>query len=274
MTEEPFKNGISTWPALRQIQSLRDSIAWSLGGDSVSSNETISQWLAKNNMPPPLENSRSIGAISQSMMLYRKQLMKDYYVLSEESGTKSNRPSVDDFGSERGGAGWNKCDNFVITSAFIRLLGAWEQYELDVLKALFYYRPDGHPLGPPEEWTEKEVEEHVIREIPEPDPKDKNKLLYIKQPLWTWMVKHAENNEQRHKIFKNVFSIQPIFGSGEELKENNRNRKDWYDKRNKIAHGRCNVTMMLDEYVKCEVLVIRSILHLEDECREKQKLII
>lgn len=272
MAEEPSKNGISTWPALRQIEALKDSIARTISNNTLPSNETVTEWLAKNNMPPLHADKFPIGAISASMDLLRRQLLgeeEDKQIT--ESGTRAHFQSVDDFGSERSGAGWNRCDNFVITSAFIRLLGAWEQYELDVLKALFYYRPDGRPLGPPEEWTEKLVEEHVIRELPELKNK---KEIYTKPPLWTWMVKQAGNRHDRRNIFKNVFGIKFAIGTKKEKDENNKNRNDWYDKRNKIAHGRSDVEILLDEYVRCEALVCRSILHLAKECKEKQKLII
>src|SRR5690606_23008619 len=102
--------------------------------------------------------------------------------------------------------------NFIITSAFVRLLGALEQFEMDVLKCLFYYRPSGM-LGDEEDWLEQEVEPDVVQEVPQIDKKDPTKQIYSKPPLWTWLKKQAENNIERSRIFMNVFGISTIAGN-------------------------------------------------------------
>lgn len=48
-----------------------------------------------------------------------------------------------DIGLDRSSSGWIRLPNFITSSALIRVLGAMEQFEIDVLKALLYYRPHG-----------------------------------------------------------------------------------------------------------------------------------
>lgn len=66
----------------------------------------------------------------------------------------------------RSGVGWNDLPNFIITSGFVRLLGASEQYEMDAIKSLLYYRPMGRSAAP-EEFAPEEATSDVLTEMPD-----------------------------------------------------------------------------------------------------------
>ena len=59
-----------------------------------------------------------------------------------------------------------------------------------------------------------------------------------------------------------------------ERKANNKLRKEWYAKRNTVAHGRAGVTISLKEYLDVDAYVTRSMVHLATQCQDKQKLIV
>jgi hypothetical protein len=163
------------------------------------------------------------------------------------------------FGENRASAGWQNPANFVITSAFVRLLGATEQIELDILKALFYYRPSGRIEGRSNETIR--VDADIILEIP---VKELDKWVYQRPVIWTWIKKFAENNIERDKIFSNVFGIKTL------PPECDAKRKvEWYDKRNAIAHGRSNVIMKLGEFIDVLAYFVQSLRFLAEQCRQK-----
>jgi hypothetical protein len=168
-------------------------------------------------------------------------------------------------GEERSGAGWRDPANFLITSAFVRLLGAWEQYEMDVLKALFYYRPLGL-LGDEADQAVVRAEPDVVWEFPRSEG---DKDVYSKPPVWTWLRKHAENNVERAKIFKNVFGISTLPEG-----VTNKQRDEWYEKRNCVAHGRAGVKMTLREYLDLEAGAVEAMLYVSRQCGEKLKLLV
>ena len=93
-----------------------------------------------------------------------------------------------------------------------RLLGAWEQYELDVLKSLYYYRPTGQSPGPEREQMVIELELPVVYEEPAHDPKNPDRPNYSFPPEWTAKKKEAENNVKRARLFSHDFGITANHG--------------------------------------------------------------
>jgi hypothetical protein len=83
-----------------------------------------------------------------------------------------------DFGQERSGAGWNRLSNFIITSAFVRLLGTIETFETDMLKALLFYRLNGL-LDPDAEPIDEKADERIPRE----EPRIEKSLEIYEMPL-------------------------------------------------------------------------------------------
>lgn len=291
-------SGKAVWAALRQLEALRESLTWTLDGkflfrateDEAShlrgrenftdgwalltlNDETLPVWLTQQGLADFASGEHP--SINMAIDRYRLRLLGAEAYKAVKSGQRSAYQGSDDFGADRSSAGWLRSINFCITSAFVRILGAWEQYEIDVLKALFNYRPTGDPLGAPEDHIVEEAEESVIREEPKPDPDDRNRVIYTMPPVWTWVKKYAENNVDRRTILSRVFGIELAPGSTKnERKENNSRRDQWYDKRNAIAHGRASIEMTLAEYVEADVFVYRSIGHLAEQCRGRQKLIV
>jgi len=289
-------SGIVVWAALRQLEALRESLAWTLNGKFLfrATEEEASYLLSKEKFVDgwtllPLDSEtlpvwlRQQGlmkftggtqpSIDTAIESYRLHLLGPAAPNALRFGQLSAQDG-DDFGAQRSGAGWFRTINFCITSAFVRLLGAWEQYEIDVLKALFYHRPTGQPLGPAEERILTSVKESVIREVPTPDPDDRKRFLYAKPPVWTWVKKHVENSEERRKILALVFDIEATPGTNKERVLNNSYRKNLQEKRNAIAHGRNAVEITLAEYVEADVFVYRSVVHLAQQCRERHTLIV
>jgi len=168
-----------------------------------------------------------------------------------------------DIGEERSGAGWKDPGNFLITSAFVRLLGTLERFEMDVLKALFFYRPSGL-LGVEADQITITASSDVFLEEPE---KSGDSLIYRKPAVWTWLRKQAENNVERRKIFSQVFGIKTVPDSGSQLNE-------WYEKRNRIAHGRQGVRMLLGEYINVDVFISKCMRHVSEQCEASLKLIV
>lgn len=292
MADSSTDGGPLFWALLRQTQAVREALIWSLGGGAIpaSSASDLFEWMGIQGIPVaeesrcdpamPIVADRSaksnkttdsrplITVLETAVDSLRWSLLGKDALRATELGQLAAQSS-DDFGTRRSGAGWTNVDNFCITSAFVRLLGAHEQFELDVLKALFYYRPSGELLGHEDDHETQLVDKGVPLEIPE---KRNKKPRYNKPPLWTWMKKFVENNETRHQVFDNVFQIKatpPIPG-----RDYNNKRKSWYDKRNAIAHGRVQVLMTLHEYFEVETYVFHAASHIAEECRTKLKIVI
>jgi len=252
------------WLGLRQTEAIRESLKANLNGRPFRY-AGVKEWLSSQNVEVDealLEEQLIGNALTAGFR-------SAYGVHPEMLVRASNAPTPEwvSLGAERSGAGWEDPANFLITSAFVRLLGAWEQYEMDVLKALFYYRPLGL-LGNEADQEIEEATPDVIREPPVVEKK-KNKLNYSKPPVWTWLKKQAENNIERTRIFKNVFGIEPI-PEGFTDKQ----RDAWYEKRNKIAHGRAGVDMTLGEYIEVDVFVAKAMSHVSNQCKDRLKLLV
>jgi len=282
--------GLASWAALRQVQALRDSLAGILNGDLYfEAKDGQLRHLDRESLPEFLtlqgfgdngekfatsiqqELGPQINVVGAAIQHLRDQRLGKDWVNAAERGQRTTSGS-DDFGVQRSGGGWYRTINFCITSALVRLLGAWEQFELDVLKCLFYYRPSGKPFGPPVEQITAQAEESVIREEPK---RNDDRLVYEKPAIWTWVRKHAENNIERRKILVAVFGIDTTPGATkDERTKSNKYRDDLYQKRHDIAHGRANVDMTLKEYVEADVFVYRCIDHLAQQGEERQKLLV
>jgi hypothetical protein len=252
------------YSGLDQIQAIRESLLKGLNG--VIAVETanpdphkIARWLDEQGMSelPAGEIGPSIWwAISQ---WFERRFGNELETLVKRSAAP--HPKLFEIGEKRSGAGWKDPANFIITSAFVRLLGSEEQYEMDVLKALFYYRPSG-PLG--NELDQDTIRANVEDFFEEPE----HRRTYTKPAVWTWLRKHAENNVEREKIFKNVFDISTIPG------DYSKKKTDWYEKRNSIAHGRKGIVMSLSEYSDVEVFVAKTMTYISEQCCERLKLIV
>lgn len=252
------------WLGCRQAESLREALIISLNGKPLR-NLTTEQWLKSQG----IDCDDKFPDVLNIRIAMTEGFQNGYGIDPEILVRASNAPDPEwvDLGEERSGAGWRNPANFLISSAFVRLLGAWEQYELDVLKALFYYRPLGL-LGDGKDQLVEYAEAGVIRELP---VMEENKQVFSKPPVWTWVRQQAEKNHERASIFKNVFGIQTI---PEPKKANNKRRDAWYESRNKIAHGRAGVEMTLLEYIEVDVFVAQAMTFVSMQCRDKLKLMV
>lgn len=287
MAEEKQEYGILVWTGLRQLQALRDAVTWSLGGqvefksdeeEHLSlSEKTAGRWLEAQGLQTkdaPDVGLSLVGMIGAAIEQRRIELLGPHALQAIRHGQRARHRDVKDFGTERSGAGWSDAANFCITSAFLRLLGAWEQYELDVLKSLYYYRPTGESPGSEAERLLIEPELHVVYEQPVVDSKNPEKPNYTFPPEWTNVRKKAGYNGPRAKLLSKKFDIEAMHGDGAEREQNQDQRKRWYDQRNDIAHGRAKVNMALSEYVEVEIFVYRAMIHVADQCLAKHKLLV
>jgi hypothetical protein len=160
-------------------------------------------------------------------------------------------PGMAIFGEERSGAGWRDPANFLITSAFIRVLAAWEQFEMDALKALFYHRPGGQ-FGPDCERIEEVVDYRLLGELS--DEESMSGLTPSEPAIWGWIKRTAENCGQRRQIFRKVFKIETL---PQELTPRP-NRCGATCVINNVVHDRDQVT-----YVVIRFLVIRAFVEVD-----------
>jgi hypothetical protein len=208
------------------------------------------------------------GSIHLSVSGTMRQAVEAYGVdmLRMDIAGAYSRFDEPDVGTSRSSAGWDNLPNFITSSALIRALGAMEQYELDVLKALLFYRPAG--TQHPRDLDFIDVDLTVAIEVPDEDGR------YSKPALWSWLKKTAENSVERRKIFKNVFGIDCFpakFGAlrPSELKSY---YQEVYEQRNSIAHGRSLVEVSLGDYCKVEAFVLALVIHLSSACKERYAL--
>lgn len=290
MSKENPDYGRLVWTGLRQIQSLRDAVAWSLGGEvlfqtsesgeaAYLNEQTANKWLKTQGLPTVnIEAScRSlVGIISMAIDGHRRQLLGSEAWQASEHGGRTTFSDIKDFGPDRSGASWSDAANFCITSAFLRLLGAWEQFELDVLKSLYYYRPSGNSPGPEAERMLISPELELVYEEPIADPQNPYKLNYSFPPEWSDVKKDAENNAKRASFFKNQYGIVTIHGDPDkkQLKQNHKQYTEWYVRRNAIAHGRKRITMTLAEYLEADVFAYHAMTNVARQCLEKHKLLV
>jgi hypothetical protein len=271
--------GLAVWAALRQVEALRESVAFTLEDGAIQRSrkpnlEEFATWISEQGVTPvivterDLKTEEQIGEDFVNLLLSMEGFLEDRYPLARavKNEMRSINHDAPDFGVHRSGVGYHSLPNFVITSAFVRLLGASEQFEIDVLKCLLYYRPGGKTESP-EGFESVTVTSEVV--IEEPGEFG----AYSKPPLWAWIKQSAENNVERKKIFKRVYGIDttPEEFNGLNKSDVNKYRNDLYEKRNAIAHGRANVTMLLSDYCTAEMYVIEVIRTISQQCIDKLK---
>ena len=136
------------WVVLRQLEALRESVAFTLKRGAVdrglnTTDQFFVQWLATQGVEPVFQHygqeDRHVlnmpATIEGPIGQHGVDLLKVHL-----SGNYS-RFDEPDVGSARSSSGWYRLPNFITSSALVRILDAMEQFEIDVLKALFYYRP-------------------------------------------------------------------------------------------------------------------------------------
>lgn len=262
-----------SWLALRQVEAIRESVAFTLKGGALDRgsrkpDQFFIDWLATQGVEPLFlrympEERLELGmlqTIEQGVAKHGIDLVK---ISLAGTHVRFDEP---DLGPERSSTGWDRLPNFITSSGLIRVLGAMEQFELDVLKALLYYRPSGKNLVT--SLTPVEIDVSVVSEQPDTDGR------YSKPALWSWIKKSAENAIERRKIYKSVFDIEcfpPTFGT---LRPSaiRAYYQELYERRNAVAHGRSLVEVSLADYCHAEAFVLALVDHLSSTCAEKYKL--
>jgi hypothetical protein len=226
------------------------------------------EWLSTQDVEPFYLRHMPEGRLSLSLLHTIEHAVKGHGVdllRLQLAGTYSrfNEPDV---GSERSSAGWDRLPNFITSSALVRVLGAMEQYELDVLKALFHYRPSGKQHTADATFVDAEMS--VVTESPDAEGR------FSMPALWSWLKKPAENSVERRKIYKNVFDIDcfPSGFSGMKPAAIKTYYQAVYEQRNALAHGRSLVEVTLGDYCKAEAFALALIVHLSTVCKERYSL--
>jgi len=268
--------GVAVWAALRQIEALRESVAFTLERGAIPRHEgedieKFCEWLndqGVNSVVFRYENKTESINILESMRNFIYERCP-YFTSLEKEMQRSKYGDEEDFGVHRSGVGWHSLPNFIVTSAFVRLLGACEQFELDSIKALLNYRPAGN-VRPPAEYIPVEVTSGVLTEAPD------QHCAFSKPLIWSWIKGIAENNVERKKIFKRVYKIEtaPEGFNGLSKSEVNKYRNELYDKRNAIAHGRARVHMPLSDYCIADLFVIETVRTIAQQCFDKLKVVL
>lgn len=257
--------------ALRHLEAVRDTVSFTLTkgalGRMAENEDGLAAWIKEAGINPTYYHRVPEGTSLLSLSKSIRDGISIYGLDMERlamAGTHS-RYDEPDLGFERSSSGWDKLPNFITSSAFIRVLGAMEQYELDVLKALFYYRPAGKQ-SVHANFVEAAIE--IIAEIPDQDGQ------YKAPALWSWIRRSAENTIERRRIFKTVFGIECFPEQFGEMKskEIKSYYQDLYESRNALAHGRSLVEVSLGDYCKAEAFALSLVTHLSKTCFEKYQL--
>ncbi|HUW50037.1 MAG TPA: HEPN domain-containing protein [Sulfuricella sp.] len=263
-----------SWVVLRQLEALRESVAFTLNGGAIDigtgkPDEYIAAWLTSQGVEPIYRHHVDEDCHVLHMLSTIENAVAEHGVnqhLVRLAGKRS-RFSETDVGFERGSTGWDRLPNFITSSALVRLLGALEQFEIDVLKALLYYRPAG------KEHVNDAAAYTVVDLAVVTEPPDRNDR-YAMPALWSWVKKSAENSVERRKFFKSVFDIECFpssFGS-RKPSEIRKYYQSLYEKRNSLAHGRERIDVTLAEYCKAEAFVLSLVMHLSTACEDRYNL--
>lgn len=259
-----------SWATLRQIQAIRESVDFTLQKralvlDSGGSDDELVEWLRDQGVEPFYYRVMPEGTLQVSLVESVNQAVKGYGVdvLRVQMAGAYSRFDEPDVGWDRSSTGWDRLSNFITSSALIRLLGAMEQYELDVLKALLHYRPAGAQHIEPLEFVDADLA--IAIEMADSDGR------YKKPALWSWIKKPAENAVERRRIFKAVFGLDCYPSSFGAMKpsEIKAYYQAIYKQRNALAHGRTPVTFSLGDYCKAEAFVLALVLSLSSACKER-----
>lgn len=255
------------------MQSIRESVAFTLKEGAVDRgagkpDEFFAEWLKAEGVEPFFYRLMPEETLELSLLSTIEHAVSEHGVdmLRVKMAGTYSRFNEPDVGSSRGSTGWDRLPNFITSSALVRVLGAMEQYELDVLKALLHYRPAGKQHPPGEQYEDADMS--VVTEVPDA------KGRYTKPALWSWMKKSAENSVERRKIYKYVFGIECYPTSFAKLKpsEIHSYYDSVYKQRNAIAHGRESVTVTLADYCKAEAFALAMFIHLSSVCNERYSL--
>lgn len=255
------------------MQAIRESVAFTLKGGAVDRgtgkpDKYFDDWLKTQgvdaiyyrHMPEETLHLSLDATIERAITTHGVDMNR---IQMASSCSRFDEPDV---GSERSSTGWDRLPNFITSSALIRVLGAMEQYELDVLKALLHYRPAGKQHRSDEAFTDAEMS--VVMEIPDAEGR------YSMPALWSWIRKPAENAVERRRIFKNVFGIDCFPSKFGQLKPSaiKMYYQEVYEQRNAIAHGRSLVDVTLGDYCKAEAFALTLFVHLSSICKERYAL--
>ncbi len=135
---------LASWAVLRQIEAVRVATGTALQfgaiakGKRMVPDEEVLEWLTEQGIDYPKNVPPFVLFALTWKQLHHPRIEEILRRVQAGAGA-----SESDFGRVRSGAEFHKQTDFVITSGFVRILGAHEQFERDVLKALLYYRPVG-----------------------------------------------------------------------------------------------------------------------------------
>ena len=262
-----------SWAALRHIEALRESVSLTLqhGAVAIGTKQDeafYAEWLREQEIEPVVVKYVTERKKRLDLLRSMEAGIRGHGVdlLHAQLAGSGSRFDEQDIGVNRSSVGWQRLPNFILSSAFVRLLGAMEQFELDVLKALLYYRPEGKMFSGDAEEVVAELA--VVTEKPDKDGR------FTLPALWSWLHKPAENTVERRKLFKSVFEIECFPSTFGKLKptEIRSYYQDAYDKRNAIAHGRELIEVSLGDYCKADAYVLALVSHMSSVCRSKYKL--
>lgn len=144
---------------------------WSISGQALQDHaeRAVVGWLVTHGLEDPrpvVAASSPVPLILSAVNNYHEQMLGGLAWQVAAISSSLQHPDAKVIGLDRGGGGWWRGATFCITSAFIRLLGALEQIEVDVLKALLYYRPHGQPLGHESDQIDTTVDLEIVTEEP------------------------------------------------------------------------------------------------------------
>jgi len=285
--------GFLVWKGLRQIQGTMDSVSWLYGEHQYATaiekgpfsfaspaseveirkyNELLSKsLLSQYSVEPDQMQVRYNVSVSNLYAVYQKDFFKESF----ETELKARHLNIGDWSKEivpddyaykitAGAAAFTNVEYQINCLGFIRLFGSYEQFEIDLLKLLFHYRPNGKAMYPYSD-VDPDFQEDVDPRIVLEKPKiENNKEIFTYPPLWTWIKPYTNGNDERRKILKNVFDVS-IVPAGYD----NKLIKKWQDDRNAIAHGKHLVDISLKDVFDFSIFCKRLVLQAETVCSEK-----
>lgn len=273
------------WAGLRQLESLRDAMVSNIVSGRFTmqfqggSFDKLESWIEEEelrladflNRNETLDEARSSKIdIRSRLSLGLRQTTINLFganygsIVAEGQRTTERIDPDTDHGVERSSASWERSENLLTSSLLLRLMATLEQFEVDSLKALLFYRPRGY--GPPsEEYEDEEANEEVVFE----DPEVKDQVEMFKYPpLWTWIRSSALDNGQRRRMFSRVYNItfpQPEFGM---------KHTQLCEMRNAIAHGRKNVPVSIGLVFQIDAYVAKTMIAIRNSVFENYRLIL
>ena len=162
-----------------------------------------------------------------------------------------------------------------IAHRFVQVLNAWDEYEVDVLRALLHYRPLGGPAISPDAEALDCADESFASERTDPYPANRGSLMYANPSLMDWLRQAMRDPRERQWAFAEVFGIESRLGeTDQERLTYETHRSHWCDMRNAILAEQTDVEATLADYFRANAFVLLSVPHLAEQCRTKQLLIV